>query len=449
MGNRDTLSIDIGTTSVKVSVIDEAGHQRSYLKRDIPFDGGSGNLAAIWSSYLKQLLPDLPGIDTVDAVCVTGNGPTLIPLDSRNEVCGPVISWVSTPSYDLGSLQSLYLPKLMHALYSNPEAFKSAESFSGCPEYISALLCGELATFIPDDRFIPYIWDDQQLGSLSLGRYHFPEFIRTGEPLGVVTQQASAVYGLRPGIPVVAGMTDFHAALIGCGCVHEQMTCDRAGTSEGINYISGSSASYKRLRTLPGITPGTWTVAGLMPASGEVFEWYRMTSGVCELGYDELMREILSIKAPEHSFFYPHSGGRHHAGDLLTGGDIVGEAVSDPIVRGRMVAEGIGFTVRSYINNLRGSGCAVERIRHCGGQARSPYWNDLKAQLLQVPVEVPLIEDAELLGCAAAARTGLGDFADLAEASDALVRIERTYYPDSSQSPYYEDSFNRWITHRI
>jgi xylulokinase len=446
MGNRDILSIDIGTTSVKAAVIDADGNLLSYAKKHIPA-GSSEQLAHQWASYLRVLLPGLSGISAVQAVSVTGNGPTLVALDRELKPCAPVISWARTPSADIGDHPSLYLPKVKYALTHRNQEYERTHWFVGCPEYISFLLCGELSTFVPENRFIPYIWDEKQLEATGLSGYRFPQFIETAEPLGFVTDEASGIYGIPSGIPVAAGMTDFHAALLGCACVHEGMTCDRAGTSEGINFISDHEAYYEHLRTLPSIIPGTWTVAGLMPASGEVFEWYRHTWGVSEEPYDQLMSGITSASHSRTSFFYPHL---RRKDSVLSGGDFVGirEDEDSLFVRGRIVAEGIGFTVRSFIDGLRSQGCEVDSIRHCGGQARSPWWNELKAQLLQTPVEVPALADAELLGCAAAARTALGDYGNLTEAAEDLVAIEAVYYPYAEESRHYDELYDHWLDHR-
>jgi xylulokinase len=446
MGNRDILSIDIGTTSVKAAIIDADGNLLSYAKKHIPA-GSTAHLARHWSEYLAQLIPGLSGISAVQAVSVTGNGPTLVALNRDLKPCAPVISWARTPSADIGGNPSLYLPKLKHALSYQQQEYKRAHWFVGCPEFISFLLCGELSTFVPENRFIPYIWDEKQLVSTGLSEYRFPPFIETAEPLGAVTNEASEAYGIPSGIPVAAGMTDFHAALLGCACVREGMTCDRAGTSEGINYISAHEAHYDNLRTLPSIIPGTWTVAGLMPASGEVFEWYRHNWGVSDDPYDQLMSGICSASHGGTSFFYPHV---RRKDSVLSGGDFTGVLSGEDslFVRGRIVAEGIGFTVRSYIDNLRSHGCGVDSIRHCGGQARSPWWNELKSQLLQIPVEVPALADAELIGCAAAARRALGDYRNLIEASEDLVTIEAVYYPDTDESRVYNDLYGDWLEHR-
>ena len=101
------------------------------------------------------------------------------------------------------------------------------------------------------------------------------------------------------------------------------MTCDRAGTSEGINYLSPDPIVGDGLRTLPGITPGTWTVAGLLPASGEVFEWFRWEAGLEELSYTELTR-LITMSAPQQEYrFYPVRDFSKDPGDPFAGGGVL------------------------------------------------------------------------------------------------------------------------------
>ncbi|MDA3832767.1 MAG: FGGY family carbohydrate kinase, partial [Spirochaetales bacterium] len=365
MANKAVLSIDIGTTSLKLSVIDERGFQISYMRRDLSLQlsgNENWNLANQWEHNLKKMLAELPLARTVEAVCVTGNGPTLVPIGEGQTPLFPVISWVDTPSKDLEDLPSLYLSKLIYAAEKNPKLLEQTKLFVGCPEYVTGLLCGEFVTFIPDERFIPFIWDYKQLELCGIRPSQVPAFVQAGEFVGRVTVKAADSYGLPYGVPVFAGMTDFHAALLGCGAVHSGMVCDRAGTSEGINYISTSDKNYPLLRTLPSIIPSTWTVAGLMPASGEIFEWYRKSSGQVFIPYEEVMGGLLSIQPSAECFFYPDRDGRHVSSDKLTGGEFSDHksCLDDYRLRGRAVADGIGFTERSQLDQLREAGFRVE-----------------------------------------------------------------------------------------
>ncbi|MCF7934062.1 MAG: FGGY-family carbohydrate kinase [Spirochaetia bacterium] len=446
MGSRYALSIDVGTSSVKASVIDSEGNLCSYSR--VPLESFYEQLdpALSWERALLQAVSRLQGVSRIDAVCVTGNGPTLVPVDEHFRPAAPAISWLTTPSTPIEGVRSLYLPRLVHAIHTDEHLLEKTRWFAGCPEYVSALLSGELFTFLPHAAFAPFIWDTAQLEACSIPQEKLPPFIEAGERAGKVTHAAAIAYGIPAGTPIFAGLIDFHAALIGSGVVTEGMTCDRAGTSEGINLILRDHRSHPGLRTLPNIIDGTWTLAGLLPASGEVFEWYRSNSGLADLSYEQITRQI-TMSIPQHDYFFYPAGDTHAAlqdgfvGGVFTDGNSCSD---DPAQRGRAVAEGLGFSVRRVLEQFSAAGHQVSSVRHCGGQARSFHWNYMKAQILRIPIEVPRIIDAELLGCAMLCFCGLNLYDDVPGAAEDLVHIDRVYSPIRRTAIHYESQYLEW-----
>ncbi|MGM0431867.1 MAG: xylulokinase [Spirochaetota bacterium] len=443
MATRQTLSIDIGTSSLKTAVIDSAGDVVSLLRRELPEPGSSIQLAAMWEEQLEQMLAAQLPESSIEAVCVTGNGPTIVPLGEDLKPLFPVISWSDTPSLQREGVPSLFLPKLLFAAEQQPELVEKTRLFVGCPEYISGVLCGEFLTFIPDQRFLPFIWDEAQISTCGLSVSQFPPPVLLGDRIGRVTGEAAKRFGLPPGVPMYAGMSDFHAALLGSGTVLPGMACDRAGTSEGINVITKRGSSVPSLRTLPYVVPETFTIAALLPASGEVFTWYRKHYGLTHLPYERLMEQIVRDEG-DRSLFYPQQS-RDPSRQYASGGGLFlpGENGS-PSTIGRAVVEGIGFSVREALENLGEAGYEVPLLRHSGGQARSASWNHLKAQLLHLPLEIPALPDAELLGCTVASLFGKGDYSSPREAAEELVKIEQTYVPVEQIASYYDERYSVW-----
>lgn len=432
------LSIDIGTSSIKSAVIDQLGEMISYARVDLP----EVLTAAPWIEAFERGLSLLSRVEDCSGVCITGNGPTLAIMDEGPVEQYPVVSWMTERPAVLKDSPSIYLPRLVHARTTHGPWFTPARRFIGCPEFFTYLLTGSACTFLPSDEFRKFIWDEDQITENGFSPDQFPPFLRTGEQVGQVIVSAAERFGIPAGVPVFAGMTDFHAALLGCGVVHDGMTCDRAGTSEGINVLISDEQRHEGLRTLPNLIGGTWTLAGLMHSSGELFEWFRREARMDHVAYADLTKAI-TMSIPHHDYyFYPaaHDAGR---GGFSDGGS----CLDDPPQRGRTLAEGIGFTVRSILERFSAAGHQVDVIRHCGGQARSFHWNYMKSQILRIPIEVPKIIDAELLGCAAVSFSSLGLFSSLTEAADELVQIEHVYTPIQRTSIHYDSQYQEWKDH--
>jgi len=90
------------------------------------------------------------------------------------------------------------------------------------------------------------------------------------------------------------------------------------------------------------------------------------------------------------------------------------------------------------------AGLELETIRSLGGAARSDLWLQIKADLLNVPVERPACTDAASLGAAAIAAAGLGHFGSIREASEAWYRPARLFAPDPSRCAVYQEVYDRY-----
>jgi xylulokinase len=68
-----------------------------------------------------------------------------------------------------------------------------------------------------------------------------------------------------------------------------------------------------------------------------------------------------------------------------------------------------------------------------GGQAKNDQWMQMKCNYAGVPLSVCTCADAELIGDAVMAFTGLGIYGSLQQAASAIVRAAKTYVPEHKQ----------------
>jgi len=88
-----------------------------------------------------------------------------------------------------------------------------------------------------------------------------------------------------------------------------------------------------------------------------------------------------------------------------------------------------------------GAGARVGQLRVTGGLAGSAGLNQLKADITGKEVLEPAQKEAELLGLAVIGACSLGKFASFAEASSAMVSIEKTFEPNLENSALYDRLF--------
>ncbi len=445
------LSIDIGTSAMKGGVVSLEGELLSFGR--IALADTSRNVSdwdgSIWNRVLGDLIQTLSKktilkkLD-IKAVVISGNGPTIVPVGYDGKLAGPVHLWADKREKRITGQKSFFLPGAAWIKDNNPEVYNNTKSFLGCPEYISYILTGNFTGFTTTKAFDPYIWTEEGIEIYDLDPQKFPELISIGMPVGTVTKNAEASTGIPNGIPVYAGGPDFIMAILGTAAVIPGRTCDRAGTSEGINYCSAVPVENERLRVLPHIFEGFYNAAGILSSTGAIFEWFRRISGQKNRAYSEMMDEIRGIGHDVHiPGFYPSL----HRGPVweFSGGLFVGlEVHHGPAEMGRAVTNAIAYGVRDLIETLERNNCPIETITVSGGQARSDIWNQMKADITGKKIEVPLVIDTELMGNACAGFTATGFFTNLKESAESLVKIRKIHIPDEEENKKYSEGYNSY-----
>ncbi len=441
------LAVDIGTSSVKAGIVREDGRLHAWGRAPLDPEGArSPNVdPRQWFEALAALTAGMDGADAVRAVCISGNGPTLVPLDRNGEPSAPTLFWHDPMERRLPGQPSFYLPKIAWFRESDPDAYERTRRFLSCPEYVSWLLCGEAWTVLPSPGFEQYLWSRKEIDAYGIDPDSLPPFLPAGRIMGSVRRNAAERLGIPADVPVVAGGPDFLMTLLGTGTVEDGMTCDRAGTSEGINHASKRPVTGQKLRSLPHIVPGLYNVAGILSSTGRLFEWFRAFTGQKDRSYRVMLREICDAgRAGSGPLFFPslHEGAtwEFERGIFFGLGPGHGRAAM-----GLAVVRSIGYAVREAVEIIEHHVSPVTELRVSGGQAKNPEWNQLKADIVGKPVAVPETEDAELIGCACCAFSALGAYADPVEAAKRMVRIRTRCEPDAQRHSLHTESYRTYV----
>jgi xylulokinase len=106
----------------------------------------------------------------------------------------------------------------------------------------------------------------------------------------------------------------------------------------------------------------------------------------------------------------------------------------------RALLEGCAFAMVDVLERLQALGLSIDRIRLCGGGARSRVWARIRADAAQRPVEPVTRADCSALGAAAIAAVAAGGFPDLAAAARQFAAPEETIAPDPAAAPAYAEA---------
>lgn len=474
------LAIDVGTSSVKAGLFQRDGRCLALESKPVealvsPDPVVHELRADSWTDAIAELLPPLlaaarnpsaqaaaspdegivPSARAVECVVVSGNGPTLVPVDGAGRPLANAVTWMDRRAVDEAVLAgkaagrfldpTYNLPKALWFLRHRPDIYERAARFCSCPEFVCGSLSGEWVSFLPAEGFQPIIWDDASIRATGLDQEKFPPFIKLGRILGRVTAQAAEKYCLPAGIPVVSGGPDFVASLIGTATTKPGRACDRAGTSEGINLChAGTFPDDSRLLLMPHVIEPYLNISGVISTSGKAVSWFRRTFEDCGSDYEGFFEEICQVEAGAGKLlFLPYlSGERAPLWDPDARGVFLGLTLNHGRAHmGRAVVESTAFAMRDVIETMESLGGRVKELAVTGNPARNPVWNQIKADVTGRPLAVPAFPHAELMGDLCLALVALGEFPDPATAAETLVAKDRIHEPDPALRPLYDDLF--------
>ena len=429
MKQRLFFCADLGTSSLKAALIDTAGSLHGFTRISYTIADSADSWLTAFYEAVERLAAALNGkkLCPVSAVVVSGSGPTLAPAlgeDSSSETLRPLY-WYNALAQNaaasakeqtpLKKCASLFLPRVKAFMDAFPADFAKTRYFFSPQEWLLWKLGARPVTVLPHSGFEPYYWDDNQCGESGIDRDRFPPFVIMGSVIGELSPNALSKTAakhsvitrlLPPGIPLVAGASDFIMALIGTETLEPGKVCDRTGSSEGINLCvtQETAARYSaktetcpvgsgELRILPHAMEGLWNMGVVIPKSGMLFEEYRKLNCYEKKSYAELTAEILCDTS--------HSG--------------------------RSILESMGRAFSVALDNLECAGFAIKELVLSGGQCSDPLWNQYKADISGRILNVPEVVHAELAGNAIIAAALEGG--SIREWAARMIRIKETFVP--------------------
>lgn len=459
--------IDLGSSALKCGLFDEEGRRLGMGRADVGLYKGANPGEAYaepleWAKAAAiaiELALRLAGkaADAIEAIAISGNGPTLVAVGPDGLPLGRALSWMDRSAHSQAERiaarmghavdPSFYLPKALKLLEDSQRGGGKPARFFSAPEYLAFLLGAEPVSYLPAPYYERYIWDLPSAAAMGIDARLFPPYVEQGQRIGRVSDQGAAAFGLKAGTPIVAGFPDFLAALVGSGATRPGIACDRSGSSEALNLCALDPFKDERLFSLPHALPGLWNQSGGLSTSGKALEWFSRVSGYDSGDGDTVFKDFeRAAPGAGGALFLPYLAGERAP---LWRSELKGGFLGLSIMHGRKelaraVVESLAYGLRLVCDIMKEGGAGPSLIRCSGGQAHNGALCALKADVLGVPVEVPDTPESETLGDACAAACALGYYADLASASAAMARATRGFEPDAGRRPLYDEAYGRW-----
>lgn len=464
------LILDCGATNVRAIAVESSGHivASHHISNETVQTGNEHvwNFDDIWNKLVQCVgnvtaqLPDMKRTD-ISAIAVTTFGVDGAPFNKDGQQIYPIISWKCSRTIAVMAQveaemdrQKLYLEngvgdysfntlyKLRWLKEHEPEVYQQMDKFVFISSMINHRLTGKLTT----DRTMAGTsmltnlqtgeWNKEALDYLGLTEDHFPPMVDAGEVIGTVSHEMAKLFDVPDSTAVISAGHDTQFALFGSG-VEENQPFLSSGTWE-ILMARANNMTLNPSYLADGLTTELDAKRGLYnPAvqwlSSAVMEWVSSTY-FPDLQqqpnkYSQMIKEGSAVPAGCNGVkFIPSFQPKK---DDVTGGHISGLSINT--TRGeiyRSALEGLASKLKESLATLSEVGkFQVDSLVVVGGGSRNSLWNQIRADVLEVPILVVDEPECTVMGAAMYALAGAGVYKSADEAQKAMKPSFTTVTP--------------------
>jgi xylulokinase len=478
------LGIDLGTSSVKVLLVTDAGEVVGQGSAEYPIDRPQPDHAEQeperwWQATVAAVRQTLAGIEgrsiSIAAMGLSGQMHGTVLLDRAGRSLASAVIWPDQRSRpQVQEITGLIGAERLIELTGSPVAtgFQAAtlrwvrQAQPGLWQQVAMILLpkdylrwrmtGEFQTDPSDGSGALLLdvhrrdWSEELLAALDIDRVKLPPVQPSTAVAGQLQRYAAETLGLPPGIPVVTGAADTAASLLGAGIVAAQTLLVTISTGGQLILPAmdvrvdpaGRLHTFCAAVTPAADRPGWYLMAAILSA-GLALRWLRdqVLGRPGELTYSELMAWAETVPAGANGLlFLPYLLGERtpHMDPQARGlflGLSAGHGRAEFV---RSVLEGVALACYDAFEVLVELGARPERIVMAGGGAHSRLWRQIVADIFSLPVRRLDAGDQSALGAALLAGAGVAQF-DPVQAAQHWARYGPPLEPDHRPHAVYQD----------
>ncbi|MGQ1948243.1 xylulokinase [Geofilum sp. OHC36d9] len=482
-----TLGIDVGSSSVKVSLLNLADGSCTassfFPSEEMAITavkaGWAEQAPDMWWGNMKLALSQVlktSGVskEAIKAIGISYQMHGLVALDKSGRVVRPSIIWCDSRAVEIGdkafnvlgadyclnhclnSPGNFTASKLAWVKANEPGKYDSIYKIMLPGDYIAYRLTGEMQTTV-SGLSEGVMWDFAKNGvAKELFDYYgfssdlVPDIVGTFSVQSTVSESVAAELGLKAGIPVSYRAGDQPNNAFSLNVLEPGEVAATAGTSGVVYGVNDQLArdEQSRVNTFAHVNHTTEQkrlgVLLCINGTGILNSWLRrnVAGG---LSYPQM--NDVALKAPvgaEGLLVYPFGNGAERVlGNANVGAEFKNMSfnIHQQSHLLRAAQEGIAFSFRYGVDVMSGMGIKTKVVR--AGKANmflSPLFRQTMANVLNARIE--LYDTDGALGAARGAAVGAGLYNNTSEAFDQLKCLE-TIEPDS-QHVVVNDVYKNW-----
>lgn len=471
------IGIDLGTSAVKLLLMDEKGSIQKIAAKEYPLyfpkpGWSEQNPEDWWQQTVNGIHELTAGCDksSIAGLSFGGQMHGLVILDKEDHVIRPALLWndgrTSAETDYLNSVigknklseytaniafTGFTAPKLLWIKNNEPENFKKISKIMLPKDYLAYKMTNNHCTDASDASGMLIFdvknrcWSKEMLAVCGITEEQLAAVYESYEIVGTLTEGAAAELGLSTAVKVIAGAGDNAAAAVGTGTV-EDGSCNISLGTSGTIFISSSKFGVDKNNALHSFAHanGKYHLMGCMLSAASCNKWWMDEI----IGTEDYAREQKSIqKLGENTvFFLPYlMGERSPHNDSNARGTFIGMTMDTSRTdMTQAVLEGVAFALRDSFEVAKSLGIKIKRTKICGGGAKSPLWKKIIANVLNVKVDIIESEEGPALGGAILAAVACGEYKSVEDAAGKLVNIIDTIEPEEQLVEKYEQQYRKF-----
>jgi xylulokinase len=450
------IGVDLGTSSIKLLLMDELGNIKRIIIREYPLyfpkTGWSEQNPEDWYTALVKGMQDLTkdcDKSQIKGISFSGQMHGMVILDDKDQVIRPAILWndgrtqeecdyfnhevgrerISSYTANM-ALTGFTAPKLLWVRRHEPDNFVKIKKVMLPKDYLAYKLSGIHCTDVSDASGMLLFdvknkcWSEEMLELCGLKVDQMANIYESYQVVGNISKDAAKELDLPETVKIIAGGGDQAVAAVGTGTVNHGMCNVSLGTS-GVVFVASNEFAVDEKNALHSFAHanGKYHLMGVMLSAAASHKWW-MDEILETKEYSKEQQRIHRL-GENPVYFLPYlMGERTPHNNPNARGTFIGMTMDT--TRSEMtqaVLEGVAFALRDSFEITKKLGIGIERIRINGGGARSPLWCKIIANVLNVKVDKINSAEGPAYGAAILAAVGCGQFASVEEAASKLIKV--------------------------
>jgi gluconokinase len=460
-----SIAIDLGTTNLKVGLVNEGGEIISIRSVALPIQSKIQGHAEHHPEDLKKIILGLCkellvgdykdqvryvvsstyqfGLMLLDKHYEPLTGLTLLSdIRSQKTFDAFLDSYKDFDIYDRTGcplISPYVLARLFYFSTQEKALFDEAAYFADSKSFIFKWLTGEFSTDLSTAAASQAYnihqgnWDEALLSHIGLSGKQFPEIKDGTSYLSPLQEDIRTELGLTQGVKVLLGVYDGAALVIGSGGLQEGIGIMNVGTSAMLRVASNTAAfdknDNKRIQPYA-LTKNIFLNGGALNNAALPINWLRNSLFDVDVQDTDLLN--LGTSSPLFCLPYLTSERDSKVGPFASGVFFGLRPYHTKVDMARSVLEGVAYSMRYIFDALTENQLHIKELRMGGGGTNIKPWVQIFANILNLPIHIPSGDELGIVGSAMLAFASEDKEKNINTIGSHSLINNMTIYPDAT-----------------